>query len=160
MFKILNKTVTTTTNIKGITIIEIIVVIAISAIALFIIGTVGLYFLTNIRENFSHQRALSFTEEGIEIVKSIRNNNWSNISDLNPNIDYHPIISGNSWTLQLGSENIDIFTRKIIFENVNRDTNDNIVTSGGVNDPDTKKVTVTVSWSNKNFYISTYLTNF
>lgn len=157
------KTITTTTakyN-KGITIIEIIIVIAISTIALFVMGTISLYFLTNIIESSSYQKAFSFTEEGIEIVKSIRDNDWSNISGLNPNIDYRPVISGNSWILEQGNENIDIFTRKIVFENVNRDpTNDNIVTTGGINDPDTKKVTVTTSWSNKNFYISTYITNF
>jgi len=44
-----------------------------------------------------------------------------------------------------------------------RDSNSNIVESGGTNDPNTKKVTVTVSWEERGrdhkLEIFTYLTN-
>ncbi|MDP2930801.1 MAG: hypothetical protein Q8N56_04365 [bacterium] len=54
-----------------------------------------------------------------------------------------------SWILSEGEETIAGFQRKIIFYNVLRDANDNIVVEGGLVDPETKKATVTVSWQEK-----------
>jgi uncharacterized protein (UPF0333 family) len=59
-----------------------------------------------------------------------------------------------------GEETIGNFARKIVFENVNRDSsNDDIVTMDGNPDPLTKKVKVTVSWKNNKVEITTYFTN-
>ena len=67
------------------------------------------------------------------------------------------------WQLLLGAETIGIFTRAILFENVQRDAESAIVSAGGIDDPNTKKVTVTVSWTAKTkaqeVTIVSYLTN-
>jgi len=64
------------------------------------------------------------------------------------------------WSMVSGEETIGNFARKIVFENVNRDSsNDDIVTMDGNPDPLTKKVKVTVSWKNNKVEITTYFTN-
>jgi hypothetical protein len=57
------------------------------------------------------------------------------------------------------------FNRTITVTDVQRDGANNIVASGGINDPDTKKVTSRVNWNfspsrNNTVSLSTYLTNF
>jgi len=51
-----------------------------------------------------------------------------------------------------------------VVEDVGRDGNDDIVASGGTPDPNTKKVTATVSWTestqSKQVVLTTYITNF
>ena len=57
----------------------------------------------------------------------------------------------------------NIFERIFTIENVGRDANDDIIGSGGINDPDTKKIVVSVSWRGRNGTttesMSTYITN-
>ena len=54
------------------------------------------------------------------------------------------------FTVISGEESFDIsgsnFIRYFYVENVNRDANGNIVSSGGTEDPSTQKITVTVTW--------------
>jgi type II secretory pathway pseudopilin PulG len=89
-------------------------------------------------------------EEGGEAVKTIRDANWSNISGLTLDTNYYLSYdtSTNVWSLSATPSLVDgIFTRKIVFSAVYRDSNDDIVASGGTLDTGTKKVTVTTSWA-------------
>lgn len=142
----------------AITIIEILIVITIISISLFTISAISLFFLKTIKENDNYQKAILLNEEAIESVRNIRDIDWSQISSKTGN--YYPVINGSNWALTAGTQTLNGFTRAINFENVNRDSNDNIISSGGTNDPNTKKITVTVSWNNKNIILSAYLTNF
>ena len=67
------------------------------------------------------------------------------------------------WSLAAGSEDLNGFTRQVVVNNVSRDGQFNIVSSGGTPDPDTKKITSTVSWSYKgqaySAILSVYLTH-
>lgn len=157
---------------KGLSVIEILAVIAIVGITLTSIlslATSSLKVSTSIKETI---QANNFAQETMEAIRNFREGiDWNNddlanqydgLGVVSTGIAYHPEKSGDippRWMLVQGEESIGIFTRKIIFENVLRDTNDNIVESGGINDPDTKKVTVTVSWKNKKMEIISYLTN-
>jgi len=151
---------------KGISIVEILVIIAIIGIAfasLLGLATFSLRASTSIKET---TRANSLAQEAIEAVRNFRDGtNWDTdgLRTLTTGIIYHPEKSTDTppkWQLIQGEETVGGFTRKVVFENVSRDTtNYNIVENGGENDPDTKKVTVTVSWGNKKVEIITYLTN-
>lgn len=68
-------------------------------------------------------------------------------------------VTPNKWTLNSGTETTGIYTRKIIFDRVSRDSNSNIITSGGTDDPNTRKVTIMVIWPEKTLTLITYLTN-
>ena len=158
---------------KGISIVEILVIIAIIGIALASLlglATFSLRASTSIKET---TRANSLAQEAIEAVRNFRDgiawdnddpeNKYDGLGVITTGIIYHPEKSTDTppkWQLIQGEETVGGFTRKVVFENVSRDTtNYNIVENGGENDPDTKKVTVTVSWGNKKVEIITYLTN-
>lgn len=89
-------------------------------------------------------QAISFMKEGVEAVRSVRDNDWTSFA---VNGTYHPAISGSAWTLAAGSETINGMTRQIVITDVSRDSNGLIVSSGGTVDPSTKQIVVTVSWT-------------
>lgn len=152
---------------QGFTVIEILIVIAVFIIIF--VSVLGFFTLDArlLDINKMKLKALSMAEEGVEIVRFVRDNqSWaSTLAVFNLNSAYHPAISGSSWNIISGSENINGFTRSIIFSAVSRDANDNIedVYNSANNDPNTKKVTVTVSWTDRSGTmsesLSAYLTN-
>lgn len=111
-------------------------------------------------QSSQYQQAELYLQEGQEIVKSIQATNWSGLAD---NGTFHPIISGDSWVLQQGTETLGIFERTITIDSVYRDTNGDITSEAGTLDPASKKVTVVVKWDKpRNYQISRnfYLTRF
>src|SRR3989338_7940320 len=55
--------------------------------------------------------ATGLLREAQEALRVVRETNWSNTSI---NATYHPQISGSSWVLSAGSENISGYTRQIV----------------------------------------------
>jgi len=150
---------------KGISIVEILVIIAIIGIALVTLlglATFSLRVSTLIKET---TQAKDIVQETIEAVRNFRDGtNWdtNGLGTLTSGTAYYPrksIDTPPKWQLIQGEETINGFTRKVVFSDVMRDGNDNVVEGGGTNDPNTKKMKVTVSWKNKNIEIVTYLTN-
>lgn len=150
---------------KGIAVVEIIIVIGIIAITISSLLGVAVFSLklsTSVKETAA---ADALAKEMVEAVRNFRDGtDWDSdgLGLLNTGIAYYPEKSGDippAWMFTLGEEPINGFTRKVIFADVMRDANDNIVESGGINDPDTKKVIATVSWENKKVEIITYFTN-
>ncbi len=96
--------------------------------------------------------ANQFNTEGMEAVRSIKNQDFSNISGLASGYCTSGAgvnISGGVWALKGSgtSDNLDSrYSRVIKVCDVQR-LNGDIVTSGGTNDPNTKKVTVTTNWN-------------
>lgn len=142
-------------NNKGFSIIEILVAIFIIAITLTsLLGLTNSSLKTSILIKETTQ-SVNLAQEAMEAVRSIRDGDWNKITNGN-----HGLTStGGYWDFD-GTENIiNSFSRTVLIENTQRDTNDNIVENGGTNDPDTKKIIVTVSWKNKETELVTYLTN-
>lgn len=150
---------------KGITIIEILIVITIVAFLLLGFFQLSSFSFRVIQHNEKQIKAINLAQEEIEAARNIRDESWDNISSLTMGADYYPAKSGlpPKWHLSAGSETINSFNRKVVFENVVRDDNDDIVESSGVNDPNTKKVIATVFWAEgeKTLYVEliTYITN-
>lgn len=151
-------------NKKGISIIEILVVISvviIGLVGLLGMSTFSLKVSTLMREN---NQANTIAQETIEAIRNFRDGtSWGvdGLGTLAANTDYYPKQFGlpPKWQLIQGTETIGIFQRKVVFNDVMRDTNDNIVESGGVIDSGTRKATVTISWKGKEVKITTYFTN-
>lgn len=156
-------------NSRGISIIEILVVIFIIAVSLS--GLLGLVSLslgasTSIKQN---AKANSLAQETMEAIRNFRDGTtWDvdGLASLATMSFYYPEKSGDTpakWQMVSGQEQIDGFTRKFALHQVERDANGNIVESGGVDDPDTRKATVFISWEEKGrshqISISTYFTN-
>lgn len=155
-------------NKEGFTIIEIIVVIAV--IVMVFVAIIGFFiFDARVAERGQMRlKAISFAEETVEAVRNFRDRTgWEStgISSLNTNIDYHPVSSSAGWDIVPGDENIDNFVRKIVFEKVSRDINDDIESMYNSNndDPNTRKIIVIVGWSDRqgsaSESITTYITN-
>lgn len=150
---------------RGISIIEILITIAIISIALTSllgVATFTLKISTLLKET---NQANNLAQETIEAVRNFRDGttwNTNGLGVLTTGVSYHLQKSADTpakWQLIQGEEIINNFTRKVIFSTVMRDTNDNIIEAGGTVDPNTKKVTATVSWKEKKVEIVTYLTN-
>lgn len=138
---------------KGFSLIEI-------TVSLFIITAtfLGLYqifisSISSLTKSEINSRAYFLAQDAMEAVKNIRDRKWDEIENLtlstseeeNPYYPVHQEEDG-EWQLTSGTETIDNYTRSIIFENVLRDVDGDIVEESGTSDPLMKKVTVRVSW--------------
>ncbi len=133
---------------KGASLIELIIVIA-------LITTVFAYLLVII--NFSLKKAYqqesfdraTFLAQGLmDKVRNFRDNTeWfsGGLGSLIENTDYY--YENGSFFLGTKAENG--FIKAIVFEDIYRDANDNIVDTGGVLDENSKKVRTTVWWEVK-----------
>jgi type II secretory pathway pseudopilin PulG len=154
---------------EGISIIELLVVTAVLAVTLASLLSLAVFSLKASNITKETVRAKNIAEGTLESVRNFRDEtNWnsSGLGSLTAGMAYHPEKSAGTpqkWILAEGEETIDGFIRKVIFDDVQRDTEDNIAESEGINDPDTKKVTVAVLWKEKEktsqIEIITYLTN-
>jgi type II secretory pathway pseudopilin PulG len=158
-------------NKKGISTIEILIAVAI--IALVFTSLLGLAAFSLKASLLTKEtiQAKNIAQETLEAVRNFRDGtDWEDANGLkniltgeaNP---YHPEKNGSvppEWELVAGEENINGFTRKVIFYDVQRNGDDDIVESGGTNDDYTKKVKAVVSWQKRGeahqTEIITYLT--
>jgi len=155
-------------NEKGMSLIEILIVISIIALTLTSLFGLTSFSLSAMNLTKQTYEANNIAQELMEQARSFRDStNWSTsgLGILTTSTDYYIQKSGSpeKWQFVEGTEIIDDFTRKIVLESVQRDGADNIVEMGGALDSNTKKVTVTVSWREKNkthqVELITYLTN-
>ena len=154
---------------KGISVVEILAVVAVIAIAL--TSLLGLASFSLGVSNLLKQttRANFIAQETVEAVRNFRDGTtWDTdgLGTLTTEVAYYPKKSTDTppkWQIIQGEEQINGFTRKVVFNNVQRDGSDNIVESGGTNELDTKKITATVSWKERGrahkVELVTYLTN-
>lgn len=123
-------------------------ILAVSIFALIVTALVGgyLYGVEGTAQSGIRARAVFLAEEGIEAVRSIKQNAYNELQFSQSGI----VNVSNRWEL-LGegtSETIGIFSRTIVFNDVCRDVSDLIVTCPGLyTDVFTKEVVVTVSWN-------------
>jgi len=148
--------------------IEILIVISIIALTLTSLFGLTSFSLSAMNLTKQTYEANNIAQELMEQVRSFRDStSWSTdgLGILATSIDYYiqKLGSPEKWGFVEGTEIIDNFTRKIVFESVKRDGADNIVEMGGVLDSNTKKVIASVSWQEKNkthqIELITYLTN-
>lgn len=145
----------------GFSVVE--VMLAVALFMIFATGMVGavLHGLDNNRLSGEQTIANQYAAEGVEAARSIRNQTYANLVNSSGT---GVVITGGVWTLS-GTNNIyDKYTRVLTVSNVQRDSNGNIVTSGGTFDANTKKVVSTVSWNvnsarTNSVTLTTYLTN-
>ncbi len=133
-------------NISGFALVEILVATSIITVTLLSVATIAQSSIKMSRRSLNASEASYLVEEGAEAVKIIRDNAWSNISGLTNGTTYYLSYSGGTWSLSTTVSTIGIFTRTIVFSAVNRDSNDDITSSGGTADTGTRLVTETVSW--------------
>ena len=151
---------------KGFSLVEILLA---SSIILFFVGGLVTAHNAYIRAAISSAqtaRALYLAEEGLEVMRFLRDQSWDqNIAPLNVNTDYYITFDDITWKTTTTNIYIDsLFERKIRLFSINRNVSGSIVESGGTVDPDSVRVTTSVSWlkngATTTKSLSTYLTNF
>lgn len=129
---------------KGQSLLEIIV-----AIGVFLIVVVGSlsassYFLDNYQQSKELSKVREIAQETFAAIRSIGYNDWSQITTGT----YGVATSSGKWVLTSTPNTIlNKYKREVIISSVDRNQDCEIVSSGGNNDPDTKFVSTTVSWS-------------
>ncbi|MCH7828738.1 prepilin-type N-terminal cleavage/methylation domain-containing protein [Patescibacteria group bacterium] len=161
---------------RGISIIELLVVIMIIGVAISASISFSTFSLRTASLFKQTTQASFFAKEYVEALKNYRDNtgwtdddpgnNYDGLGQVTTGVSLHLELSGDTpprWQLLLGQETLGIFTREVVVDLVERDAADNIVESGGTLDPQTKKVTVTVFWEERqrthDIQVTTYLTN-
>lgn len=150
---------------RGFGLIEILVGSAILVTALWGISA---YYQTSLqvsRTTAQIVQASFLLEEGIEVARFFRDTGWANVGAPADGTVYYLAFNGTSFATSTTVTSLvgGVFEQKLTFNDVYRDLNDDITTSGGTLDPNTKKVTIAVSWWNRTATttrsISTYFTN-
>lgn len=150
---------------KGILVIELLVTIAIIIIALSALLGAGAFSLKASGIWKKTQEAELLAKEAMEAARNFRDGttwNTNGLGTITLGASYHPAKTGDNppkWTLISGEETINGHSRKIVFQNALRDGSGNIIESGGTADPETKKITTSVSAGSLNIEFISYLSN-
>ena len=149
----------------GFGLIEILVAVSIIGLSFATLTGLG-NFALKIQNRLQKNMVASYlAAEAIEATRAVKDEAWAIVSGLGTDTPLHPSQSGSpaKWSLAAGSETINGFSRQVVLANVYRDGNDNITESTVTLDPNTKKITATVSWSDQGDFqqvsLSAYLTN-
>jgi competence protein ComGC len=136
----------------GFGLVESIVVIAILSVFVFLIIDLNIFYTESLVKSRNSATASFLIEEGIEAAKFMRDDSWtSNIEALTPDISYFLAFDSSSkWSATTTPQTSDgMFVRTIKFSDVSRDSNGNIVSSGGTVDPGTRLVEIKIVWNDK-----------
>lgn len=154
---------------EGQSLVEILIAVSIAAI---VIGAAayGISFILSATSvNQQRQAATALVGDLMNKARTVADANWLdiyNLADKGATSTYHVVASGTTLMVATSTQSITIdginYTVSFSVENVSRDASDNIVTSGGTNDPSTQKITATVEWpaggGTPKFQVFDYLT--
>ncbi|MCI0619940.1 hypothetical protein L0Y40_02835 [Candidatus Wolfebacteria bacterium] len=130
----------------GVGLIEVVVGVAVVVIVL--LGLVGAYvtFVRTARHNTELLKATYLLQEGIEAVRIIRDNGWSNIDALANTTTYYLAFDEGTWVATTTPEVIGSFTRSILLSEVRRNNATFDIEPTGNLDDRSRALSVTVSW--------------
>lgn len=152
---------------KGFSLVELVVAIGI----FLVLGTGITYLATGSYTYFTGtgdtRLQERFAQDALETLDIIKDRSWSDIES-NDGGDSVGETGGvridkdanGDWVISSGSETRGAFTRYIYISTVQRNSNDEIVTSGGIDDPSTKKVVVVIRATGlTDYHVESYLNN-
>jgi type II secretory pathway pseudopilin PulG len=117
----------------GQSIVEIVVVLGIAAITFASIGSLIVGSLTSVSQEAERQQAISYAQEGLEAVRSLRDADFDNLTTGTHGL----AIASNQWTLSGSSDASGIMTRVITISDVSL---------GDIESVDIKQVESAVTW--------------
>ena len=150
---------------RGMSLAEILVAVFIFMVVLGTLIAINNLYLLSSSQNIKSVKAAYLAEEGIEAVRVIRDNNWTNISFSTVGVPYYINFdsASSTWKATTTPNSIESYIRWFVLSQVERDSNGKIVSNGGIVDPDIKLVTVSVFWQDRGSTttksISTYISN-
>ena len=151
----------------GFGVIEAVVACALAAAALVGFAQAASTAVRLLRREQNIAQATLLAREALEAVRSARDESWAaNIAwrtgAENPSLRYYPTVVADTWSLATTSPGLvnGVYERYVVFEKVGRDSQDRIVSSGGADDPGTRKVTATASSTGQSVSLVSYITDF
>lgn len=133
----------------GVSLVEVAVGVSILAMIVLSVGYTVTQMVEARNTLVSNTKALYLTEEGYELLRTIRDNDWADIDALTVGDTYYFTITATTVGITTTPEVIDgTFTRSFVFDEVSRDSNDDIVPNGTVGstvDAQLREATVTVT---------------
>ena len=149
----------------GFTLVEIVVAAAIISFCLVSMVAIASNSIAYSRRSLNTYAASASLEEGMEVVRGLQKEAWSNISGLAESTPYYFNFSTapDAWALSTASHTDGIYTRTVTFLPVYRSSGAITANGTGTIDPGTRLVTVSVSWqeagSTVTKTLSAYLSN-
>lgn len=154
------------TNLQsGSLLLEILVAVAAAAIVVTLVSQSTYVSLYGSRAAAEKSVALGLAEEVFEGVNAASTEKWQNVYNLTKNsANYSVATSSDKWIINPGSKTVTVntkdYTEYFVVENVCRDastrditgitdtngTTNTCVTSTGIHDPSTQKITISISW--------------
>jgi type II secretory pathway pseudopilin PulG len=150
---------------RGITSLEVVIGVSIAGIVIAFAANAIMLFLNSAREVTAQTQALYLAEDGLELLRYVRDENWNDVSSLSLGTTHYLSVTPTDVVTSGTPEVIDEFTRSFQVQNVYRNSSsDDIVastTGGSVADTNAKYVTVTVNWGSptENLSLTTILVN-
>lgn len=133
---------------KGLSIVEIIIASAIIAVCITgIVGAIQIY-LKIVHQNAREAQAVLLLDETSEALQYLRDQSYDTYI-FQPVLNTTHTIMWNGTGYELSTSTILLpydMTRTVSFQEIRRDSSDDIVSSGGTVDPDTRKAVITISW--------------
>ena len=132
-------------NRRGFLLIEVLLSISVFVLAVLAFSGALMYGQENVNLAGARSRAVFLAEEGLEVVKNMRDNDFVNLADGT----YGLVVSGSNWIFSGANDITDIFTREVQIATV---------------DANTKQITSNITWPQNlqrqgNISLVTYLTN-
>jgi Tfp pilus assembly protein PilV len=144
----------------GVSLIEVIVGVGIITVMLVVIGFSITSYIDARAALLDNTKAMYLAEEGYEILRAVRDNNWETIDELSTNTYYYFYVSTSTFATSTTPEIIDAeFRRSFMLRELRRDANDDIVASGGTVDSESRLVEVFVGTTNGTTSLEFILTN-
>lgn len=145
----------------GVSMVEVLFGVSIVGLLVVVIShSLSLYFTAS-SEALTRTQALYLAEEGQEILRYLRDADWTDISSLTNDTPYYLNVTDTTLAITSTPEVVDgTFLRRFEVSEVRRDSStDDIVTSGGSVDSDARYVTFSVGWNNATVTVPALLTN-
>ncbi len=145
----------------GVSLVEVMIAIAIIAIMIVVVGYSVLTYVDARTQLLDDTKGLYLAEEGVELLRALRDEDWNTIDVLTLGDTYGFTVSTTTIGIAGAAEIIDgAFHRSFVVSEVRRDGNDDIDLSGGGSvDPDTRSVTVSVFGPTGTTSLTSILTN-
>jgi type II secretory pathway pseudopilin PulG len=138
--------------------LEVVIGVSIAAVILTVAGNAMGQFINTGRSVTQKTQALYLAEEGLELIRFVRDTNWADVSVVPTDTTRYLSVTPTTVVITTTPEIIEGFVRSFRFQNVYRNaTTDDIVastTAGAVVDTSAKYVTVSVSYGNPTTTVS------
>lgn len=155
----------TKNKIRAFTSIEMAVGVSIAGVILVYTMYSIMQFVNSARDITQKTEAIYLAEDGLELVRFMRDEDWTTLSGFTLNTPLYVAVSAAAIVPTTTPEIVDGFTRSFTMQNLYRNSStDDIVastTGGSIIDPNGRYVTMTVGWGTAGEYValSTILTN-